>query len=134
MGGKKEGANKAMYESLFSDVPVIVYRHHRGINLEHINEQTGVLYGNQDLASAILRVLEDLGQFRPREWAGRHTGCYNSTAGLCAALRQMTSRSGGRWTCDIAPKVNAPNLGYAKPSDVDHFAEAYEELEQYLRI
>jgi len=131
---RREGANKAMYESLFSDVPVVVYRHHRGINLEHVNEQTGVSYGKDGLADAIMDVLHNGRQFRPRQWADEHTGCHRSSEKLGAALRQLALRAGLRWTRDIVPKANTPNLRYVSALEVDRFAEAYDDLAQYLRL
>lgn len=130
---RREGANKAMYESLFSDVPVIVYRHHRGINLSHVNPQTGVLYDVRGLADAIMEVMRDPARFSPRRWAEEHTGCYKSSTELGVALRELASESGTRWTGEVVPKTNAPNLRYVRPSDVGRFADAYDDLVQYLR-
>jgi glycosyltransferase involved in cell wall biosynthesis len=56
---RHEGTNKATYESLFCDTPVIVPRDHRGgVNPERLGPEVGVFVGEGELADAICGVLD----------------------------------------------------------------------------
>lgn len=129
---RQEGSNRSVYESMFCGTPVIVYRHHRGINLDHINEQTGLLADDDELAGAIARVIDRAEEFDPRGWALRNIGYENATRIVNEALRDMADSRGLLWTQDIAAKKNAPNLRYAQPGVYKTFESEYERLKQYL--
>jgi glycosyltransferase involved in cell wall biosynthesis len=129
---RREGANKALYEALFCNTPVIVYRHHRGVNTDHVTEQVGVLFEKDCLADAIRRVLDGPQTFRPREWALQNTGYTNSSRILNEALRERSLRRGFPWTVDIDEKKNAPNLRYAQAGLYRKYEEEYAELAPYF--
>lgn len=130
---RREGANKALYESLFCGTPVIVPRGHRGVNDEHVGGDCGVRFDDGRLDEALVRVLEARVGFRPREWALAHTGWPRSTDAVNAALRTAAEVRGLPWTRDIVPKKNAPNLRYAVPGAYREFADEYAGLEECLR-
>jgi glycosyltransferase involved in cell wall biosynthesis len=130
---RREGANKALYESLFCGTPVIVPRAHRGVNDEHVGPECGVRFDEGRLDEAVVRVLDAPGAFRPREWAVAHTGWARSTDALNGALRTAAEARGLPWTHDIAAKKNAPNLRYAIPGAYRDFAGEYASLEECLR-
>jgi glycosyltransferase involved in cell wall biosynthesis len=129
---RREGANRALYEALFCDTPAIVYSGHRGVNIDHITDEVGVLFEDGKLDDAVLRILDGPQTFRPRAWALANTGWENSTRTLNQALRGMAARQGEPWTRDIAPKKMAPNLRYAIPGLHREFAGEYERLGAYL--
>lgn len=129
---RREGANRGLYEALFSGTPAIVYRHHRGVNIDHITEAVGRLADEQDLAEAILSVVDGWDRFRPREWALAHTGWVNSTRVLNQALCEIARRRGLSWTTDIVGHKNAPNLKYAEPGIYRQFDAEYDRLQQYM--
>jgi len=70
----REGANRAIYESMFCGTPIIVYRHQCGVNLDHVNVRTGVLADDDELGTAIGYVLEHQKEFEPRKWALENAG------------------------------------------------------------
>src|SRR5205807_6459024 len=74
---QREGANKAIYESMFCGTPVIVYRHQCGINLDHVNARTGMLTDDEELADAIVHVLDHPEAFDPRDWPMQNAGYAN---------------------------------------------------------
>ena len=130
---RREGANKALYESLFSGTPLIVYRHQVGVNLDVITDQVGVLADDEELPDAMLHVVDGWREFRPREWATAHTGWINATRCLNDVLRGLAERSGRPWTRDIVGKKNTPNLWYAEPGTHRTFEAEYARLARYLR-
>lgn len=129
---QREGANKAIYESMFCGTPIIVYRHQCGVNIDHVNARTGLLADDHELADAVIYVLDHVGAFDPRGWALENAGYRNSTSKINAALREMASRRGLPWTTDIVAKKNAPNLRYVEADRHRDFEEEYERLSDYL--
>ena len=130
---RREGANKALYEALWCDTPVAVYDSHRGVNTDIVRDEVGTLYDAQGLAAAIGRVVDNPDRFAPRRWAEEHTGYVNSTAVLNVTLKRLAEARGLPWTEDIAEKINAPEMIYAKPLDVERFGVEYESLREFLR-
>jgi glycosyltransferase involved in cell wall biosynthesis len=129
---KQEGSNRSVYESMFCGTPVVVYKHHRGINLDHVNSRTGLLADDDELAAAIARVVDRPEDFDPRAWALENIGYENATRIVNGALRESARARGRAWTRDIAAKKNAPNLRYAEPGLYNSFEPEYERLSQYL--
>lgn len=127
----REGANRAIYESMFCGTPIIVYRHQCGVNLDHVNVRTGVLADDDELGTAIGYVLEHQKEFEPRQWALENAGYGNATRTINAALRKMSERRGLPWTKDIVAKKSAPELRYAQSGDYKIFAEEYERLKNF---
>ena len=130
---RREGANRALYEALLCDTPVIVYARHRGVNTDIIRDGVGTLYDADGLAAAISRVLDNRATYHARAWADQHTGYRNSTAALNGALRALSTQRGLPWTRDIIEKRNAPDLFYVDPLDVERFADEYEALKAFMR-
>lgn len=128
----REGANRAIYESMFCGTPIIVYRYQCGVNLDHVNIRTGLLADDDELDAAIGYVLEHHNEFDPRQWALENAGYGNATRAINAALRQMSERRGLAWTRDIVAKKSAPELRYAQPGVYRIFAKEYERLKDYL--
>jgi glycosyltransferase involved in cell wall biosynthesis len=128
----REGANRAIYESMFCGTPIIVYRHQCGVNLDHVNASTGLLAGEDELADAIRRVLDHPGDFDPRAWALENAGYANANKKINLALSEIAGRRGLPWTEDIAAKKSAPNLRYAEAGLYKQFESEYESLRAYL--
>lgn len=129
---QREGASKAIYESMFCGTPVIVYRHQCGINLDHINARTGMLAADDELVDAIEHVLDHSEAFDPRGWALENAGYHNSTKKINAALSRLSLRRGLPWTRDIVAKKNAPNLRYAELGVYQEFEDEYARLSDFL--
>ncbi|HKQ51353.1 MAG TPA: glycosyltransferase [Pyrinomonadaceae bacterium] len=129
---RQEGSNRSVYESMFCATPVIIYRHHRGINLEHVNARTGLPADDDELAGAIASVVDDPARFDPRGWALEHIGYENATKIINEALSEQAARRGLPWTRDIVAKKNAPNLRYSEPGLYKRFAAEYERLQDFL--
>ena len=129
---RREGANRGIYESMFCGTPIIVYRNQCGVNLDHVNAQTGLLADDHELEAAIDHVLNHPDEFDPRSWALTNAGYTNATQTINLKLRELSNRRGLAWTQDIVAKKSAPELRYAKPGDYQLFADEYRRLEPYL--
>ena len=129
---QREGASRAIYESMFCGTPIIVYRHQCGVNLDHVNQRTGLLADDDELASAIESVLNHPEAFDPRGWAMENAGYGNATDKINAALHEIAARRSRPWTRDIAAKKNAPNLRYAEAGVYKDFTAEYERLSEFL--
>lgn len=129
---RQEGANRAIYESMFCGTPIIVYRHQCGVNLDHVNERTGLLADDEELPAAIASVLDHPEGFDPRAWALETVGYANATRNINTALREMARARGLPWTRDIVAKKSAPNLRYAEPGIYKEFEEEYNRLQSFL--
>jgi glycosyltransferase involved in cell wall biosynthesis len=130
---RREGANRALYEALFCDTPVVVYAGHRGVDIEMVRSGVGMLYEADGLGDAILAVLSNRDAFRPLGWARENSGYSNSTAALNALLKQMSEQRGLPWTRDIVPKKNAPEVRYVRESDRELMEPEYPMLAEFLR-
>jgi len=128
----REGANKAIYESMFCGTPIIVYRHQCGINLDHVNTRTGMLADDSELADSIVYVLEHSEQFDPRGWSIENAGYDNATRRINEVLRKLSRRRSLPWIRDIIAKKNAPNLRYSEPGVYREFEEEYQRLNEFL--
>lgn len=128
----REGANRAIYESMFCGTPIIVYRHQCGVNLDHVNASTGLLADENELADAIKHVLDHPEDFDPRAWAMKNAGYANANKKINRALSEMAGERGLPWTEDIAAKKSAPNLRYAEAGLYKQFEAEYESLRAYL--
>jgi glycosyltransferase involved in cell wall biosynthesis len=129
---KLEGTNKGIHEALFCDTPIIVYRHHVGLDMTTVNEMTGVLADDQELPEAIVHMVENYRDFRPREWALANTGFRRSTDIVNSVLREMTLARNRPWTRDIAYKVNRPHAQYKFDDDRERLASEYDRLAGWL--
>lgn len=130
---RREGANRALYEALFCDTPVLVHHAHRGVNRDHVTPRTGVLFEDDALAEAIEEVLDPTASFEPREWALQNTGYHNATRLLERDLRAMSEARGLPWSGGIAEKKMAPALRYARSGVYRDFDEEYRRLAAFLR-
>lgn len=100
---RREGANRAIYESWFCGTPTIVTRHHRGVNLAHAGDpRAGLLADDRELEGALLDVVDGRRSFDPRGFALATTGCHAASAHLEADLRALAARRGRPWTRGLA--------------------------------
>lgn len=128
-----EASNKGLTEAMFANLPSVVYRHMKGQDLSCINDQTGVLADDDELAETINTVLDDHSQFSPREWALKHTGYLRSTLTLNERLKKLSEEREAIWTTDIVHKVNRPNLAYKDPQNSLRFEPSLRHLLTIVR-
>jgi hypothetical protein len=127
----KEGSNRAIAESVFCNVPVVVLSSHVGGIRKNIVPQTGVLTDERHLESAIGGLL--CSSLRPREWAMKNISCFISSDKLNARLREHALRKGRPWTKEIAGRSNSPESKYICDADAEHLRPWNQGLANYLR-
>jgi glycosyltransferase involved in cell wall biosynthesis len=126
----KEGSNRAIAESIFCNVPVVVLSNHVGGIRKNIVPETGLLAEEANLESAIAQLLES--NIYPREWGLEHVSCFKSTEKLNATLREYALKQGRPWTQDIAVRSNSPESSYLSAKDAERLLPWNEGLKDYL--
>jgi glycosyltransferase involved in cell wall biosynthesis len=129
---KQEGSNKATYEALSCDTPLIVYRHNLGFPMQAINSSTGVLADDYNLAQAIEWMVDHWRQFQPRRWLLANTGYERSTMALNDSLQTIARERGAPWTRNIVHRVNRINPRYKFDDDRLAMEPAYDKLAELL--
>ncbi len=120
----KEGANRALAESMFCDVPVVLLAEYIGGAEKNVGPQTGLVVPERQLAQSLERVIAGKLPFKPRQWALENISCVVSTAALNRRLRNVAEHEGETWTQDIVVRSNSPESKYFEPSDDAALAEA----------
>jgi len=126
----KEGSNRAIAESIFCNVPVIVLSSHVGGIRKNIVPETGLLAKESKLESAIDQLLQS--HINPREWGLEHVSCFRSSEKLNSVLKEHALRQGRPWTQDIAVRSNSPESKYAFTEDAERLRPWNEGLKDYL--
>lgn len=129
---RAEGTNKATYEALMCNVPIIVYKFNNGFRKNYINNNTGLFSDDIELDEKIEYVLSNLASFSPRSWLMKHSGYINSTNALNSFIKNIALISGEPWTADIVQKINKPNFYYANEEDRVAMDSAFEDLKRHL--
>lgn len=133
MLSKREGASRAIYESFFSNTPVLLSNSNVGVNRDHINAQTGMVADDEELGPKLLSMVANSDRYTPRAWALENTGYQRSTARLNDLLRSLAIGRGEEWTKDIFLKKNRHNAMFAS-ADERHIArEHLNRLGSFLR-
>lgn len=130
---KEEGANRGIYECFFSNVPVVLTSLNRGVNRDHLNEQTGMLASDEELPEVLSEFLKSYKEFSPRDWALENTGYLNSNKKLNEYIKKLAFAAGEVWSQDLFAKHNYPHARFASFEDRRRADEAVEHLSQFVR-
>jgi glycosyltransferase involved in cell wall biosynthesis len=129
----KEGSNRALAESMFCDVPVVLLEDHVGGIHKNIVPETGVVAAEKDLAETLVRVARGAQNFQPRAWALANASCLESGAKLNEVLRLSAIDRGLQWTRDIAHHANSPDATYLDVADAQRLDDANRGLRAYFK-
>ncbi len=113
----KEGANKAIVEGFFANVPAVAMEENLAIGTSYINEYTGRLVRREDLAETLLWFRENYRTFQPRKWALENIAPKISTAKIEGKLKAIAAERGEPWTRSLVVKVNRPECEYYNPEE-----------------
>ncbi|AMN47454.1 hypothetical protein ACG33_10147 [Steroidobacter denitrificans] len=130
---RREGANRGVYECLFSGVPVVISRENRGFNKSHITAETGILASDNELPSALCRIRDEAHTFKPREWALLNTGYRNAWRILNEKLRGLAIDNREPYTKNIALIKSAPFAVYDVYVEQVELTPEYEILKSFIR-
>jgi glycosyltransferase involved in cell wall biosynthesis len=129
---KGEGANRGIYEGLFSGNVIILYRQNKGVNKSIINPQTGYLSADEELPAVLQTAIAEYARFDTGGWARENTGYLISSKKLNALIRELALANHEPWTRDIVPKMNKPNNLYARNKDMLALKPEYAGLKKFL--
>jgi glycosyltransferase involved in cell wall biosynthesis len=127
----KEGSNRAIAESIFCNVPVVVLSNHVGGIRKNVVPKTGLLAKETNLETAVATLLES--GLSPRKWGMEHITCFKSTEKLNSILRESALRQGRPWTQDIVVRSNSPESRYVCSEDSERLSSWNERLKDFLR-
>lgn len=105
----KEGSNKSLFESMFSNIPVLCIAENIGVNKCYINEHTGLLISDRFLEDGLLSMKDNWKKYRPRKWAQENISPEKTTQKLLAILE---TRDGINDSHEVYYKTNSPEVSY----------------------
>jgi glycosyltransferase involved in cell wall biosynthesis len=132
---RKEGANRAIVEALFADVPIVLrdglsYGHH----YPYVNPATGRFADEKSLGEVLVDMVQNHRSFRPREWALANMSCQQATAILEDSIRSVAIAAGEPWTKGLAVKtVHLESQQYWDPGSMVRFSSDYAFLRAHIR-
>ncbi len=119
----KEGANRALAESMFCDVPVLLLEEYVGGGQKNVVPETGMIVPERSLAESLDQLVSGDLAFSPRKWALENISCVVSTSNLNRKLREVAVQDGEVWTRNIAVRANSPESRYLDKADDAALAE-----------
>jgi len=129
----KEGANRALAESMFCNVPVLLLAEYRGGAQKNVVPETGLIVPERDLARNLERSVAGEFSFAPRRWALENISCIASTAVLNHRLSAVAKLDGEAWTRDIVVRSNSPESKYFDPADDSALAESNAAVADFIQ-
>jgi glycosyltransferase involved in cell wall biosynthesis len=121
---RREGSCVVVAESLMADTPASLLEGAEIGSRVFLNDQTGRLLRERDLARELTAFVREADRYEPRRWAMEHISCFRSSAMLNSILRDHAVARGEEWTQDIAPLQWAPDPQLARPQDCSVLARA----------
>ncbi len=114
---QREGSAVVVAESLFADTPVGLLHDADIGSRTFINEQTGRLLHEHDLAGQLNDFLASADRCAARAWAEANISCFKSTERLNAILKSDALAAGQEWTRDIHALCWQPDPRLVDPAD-----------------
>jgi glycosyltransferase involved in cell wall biosynthesis len=114
---RREGSCVVVAESLMADTPPALLEGAEIGSRVFLNERTGRLLRQADLARELTAFVREADRFEPRRWAEENVACRHSSAVLNGILREHALARGEEWTQDIAPLQWAPDPQLVRPED-----------------
>lgn len=130
----KEGSNRTIFEGFFAGTPGVVLKHNVGVNKNYINEHTGSLIDEHDLADTLLHYQQHWQNYTPHVWAMNTISPDVTSNKLNTLLMTLAKQQGEPWTQDIVVKVNSPEavLMYPDAGTSSQCVKQVQQLKAYL--
>jgi hypothetical protein len=129
----KEGANRALAESMFCNVPVILLEEHVGGIRKNVVPESGMTVRESELSKGIELMLNGAIPRSPRQWALQNISCVRSTRILNDHLVIVSKAQGERWSRDIVVRCNSPESTYYDERDALELEAHSDALRRFLR-
>ena len=129
----QEGSNRSIFEGLFSNVPGVVLKNNKGMQKSYINSSTGLLIDESELSNVLLHFRESWRDYNPRDWALRNISPLITTEKLNDVIKKIAINDNEPWTCDIVPKVNAPEVKYYFDEHNNKFTKTIDLFDRYAK-
>ena len=113
----REGSAVVVPESLFADTPVGLLHNAYNGSRDFINEQTGRLLHERDLAGQLMDFLAQADHCTARVWAESNIGCFRSSDRLNEILKRDALAEGREWTRDMFPLCWQPDPRLVRADD-----------------
>ena len=115
----KEGSNRSLFESMFTNIPVLCIAENIGVNKSYINEHTGLLIFDHLLEDGLLHMKENWKRYRPREWALKNISPEKTTKKLLSVIKTWDSASAEVNATYV--KTNNPEMSYLDYQSIEFF-------------
>jgi len=114
---KREGSCVVVAESLFADTPVAVLAGAQLGSRSFVNDRTGVLLQEGNLAGQLMDFHAAADGFSARAWAEENISCHRSSRTLNDYLKNLALARGEEWTRDVAPMCWRPDPRHVHAAD-----------------
>ena len=129
----KEGSNRSIFEGFFANVPGIVLKNNIGVKKDYVNESTGRLIDERELAKTLLAFRTQWNHYNPRQWALENISPLITTEKLARCLENIAKNSGEPWRRGLVPKVNSPEAQYFSSDDEQAMPDSVEMLSLFSK-
>ena len=115
----KEGSNRSLFESMFSNIPVICIGENIGVNKSYINEHTGLLIFDRFLEDGLLHMKKNWHKYQPKDWALKNISPGETTKKLLSVVQAWNNNPSNTGITYI--KTNNPEMSYLEYQGIEFF-------------
>lgn len=133
---KREGINKALIESMYSNTPVFLLEgFNMGYKYPYINSHTGQFIKAKKLADFLDNIdpIITKDQFSPREWIINNLSPENSIHAIVKILDSIEKGTGSKINRNLYIKTNSPELDYLDKTMWKNLKGRYIDLQKYFK-
>lgn len=129
----KEGSNRALSESIFCDVPVVLTDVHVGGIRKNVVPETGWFVDDRELHLRLPEMVEKAGDLAPREWGLANVSCHRSGEIINELIAEHMTSIGAPWTSGVVPHANSPELSWLDPEHESTLDPESRDLVRFIR-
>ncbi len=132
LASRREGANKANFESMMAGTPVVVLKTHIGFpNWKFTPPLVANYTTPQDLVTAI-KSSKTTTRAEVAKAASEMIGYIHASNTLNKEIKKVSLSRGDEWTVDILPKINRVHLFYGNQEDTRKCIKDYQFIESII--
>jgi glycosyltransferase involved in cell wall biosynthesis len=132
---RREGSCRTIPEGMAAGVPAIMRRgFNYGETHAHINSKSGIYSDEESLPDDIIKVINNTGNYSPRDWIVENMTPEASTIKLNDLLRRIAISNKEEWSQDVAIKISTlDGLKYKYQEESERFHSDNDLLKQYIK-